>query len=158
MGIDKKNVEFDDYDNPFPKALRFKSGIDVSLRNASNLPEHLNVSACRSINLALCDLHNLCELRFGQGADVSLCRAENLPPIVDVSGCAEVDLEKADWHRTERLIFRDRKQMEECSSLTLPVDWNGQVFFKDEMQEDLEKYQSGQNRNLELSMLKDKGR
>lgn len=40
-------AEFDDYDNPFPKALRFKSGTDVSLRNASNLPEHLNVSACR---------------------------------------------------------------------------------------------------------------
>lgn len=48
--------------------------------------------------------------------------------------------------------------MEECSSLTLPENWKGQVLFKDEMQEDLEKYQSGQNRNLELSMLKDKGR
>lgn len=156
--VDLTWAEFEAYKFFYPKTMYFKKGANVKLHMVSNLPKNFNMMYCRYVDLSSCDLHNLCELRFGHGADVSLCRAENLPPIVDVSGCAEVDLEKADWHRTEKLIFRDRKQMEECSSLTLPENWKGQVLFKDEMQEDLEKYQSGQNRNLELSMLKDKGR
>lgn len=80
------------------------------------------------------------------------------PPVVDVAGCEKVDCEKADWHRTERLIFRNRKQMEKCQSLCLPEDWKGQVLFKDEMQEVLDKYQEGQNTDLALLKLKGEGR
>ena len=121
--LDCAEVSFEVNELAKVKKLRFIEGADVRFWGAEKIPEDVDFSSCRRVQIYNYDLSKIKNFHFREGSTVAFNKVQNIPDNLDVSMCDKVEFSDCDISRINKIELKEGGVIT-LYKLTVPKDFD----------------------------------